>query len=85
MEVLTENVFLATIQNIRNSILEIDQAADPTEIMENLLSFQIDAEGYLCLTMEYIGPPRYDENGNNLSGCIDHEHYFFTERLCSKP
>ena len=85
MEVLTENVFLAAIQNIRNSILEIDQAADPTEIMENLLSFQIDAEGYLCLTMEYIGPPRYDENGNNLSGCIDHEHYFFTERLCSKP
>ena len=85
MEVLTENVFLAAIQNIRNRILEIDQAADPTEIMENLLSFQIDAEGYLCLTMEYIGPPRYDENGNNLSGCIDHEHYFFTERLCSKP
>lgn len=84
-EALTEEVFLSAIQNIRNGILEVNQAADPTESMENLLSFQTDNEGSLCLTLEYIGPPRYDENGNNLSGCIDHEHYFFTERLCSKP
>lgn len=45
----------------------------------------IDSEGYLCLCREvirYIDPP-VSEDGYVMSGCgIDHEHLFFSERIC---
>lgn len=44
-----------------------------------------EEQGYLCLHFEEImdiDPPRVDEYGNT-SGCnIDHEHIFFSEKIC---
>lgn len=46
---------------------------------------EIDSEGYLCLSTEiilHLDPP-VDENGNAMSGCgVDHDHQFFSERIC---
>ncbi len=47
----------------------------------------LDSEGYLCVQSEIIvdiNPPKLDEYGNEMSGCgYDHEHLFFTERVCN--
>ena len=57
------------------------------------LYLTVDSEGWLCLCKEEIVSifvtPETDESGNVLedaptSGCgIDHEHVFYTERICS--
>lgn len=42
---------------------------------------QIDQEGYLCLAVEFIvsiDPSEQDE----MVGCGDHDHVFYTERIC---
>lgn len=48
---------------------------------------QVDQEGYLCLAVEYIvdiDPPKLDEDGNEIGGCgYDHDHVFYTERICN--
>ena len=82
---VTEEDFLSTIQSIRDGITSVDPSVNADEVMEPLLYFNMDKEGYLCLTVEYIGPPILDENGNSLSGCVDHEHYFFGGRLSTIP
>ena len=82
---LTQEVFLTAAQHIRDGIALADPSVDPDEIMNQLLYFHIDKEGYFCLALEHIGPPILDENGNSLSGCGDHEHYFFSERLYITP
>ena len=44
----------------------------------------IDQEGYLCLQMEVIH--EYEPTTPGTSGCgIDHDHLFFTARICPKP
>lgn len=48
----------------------------------------METDGYICLCSEIIvkiDPPRYetDEEGNSYGGCgIDHDHLFFTEKIC---
>lgn len=42
---------------------------------------QINQEGFLCLAAEFIVPVDPSEQ-DEMAGCIDHKHVFYTERIC---
>ena len=45
----------------------------------------VDDEGYLCLDTEIIVYLDIPENSEDAGCGIDHDHLFFSERLCAKP
>lgn len=64
------------------------KVSESKEDGDNYYYLTIDDEGYLCMQAEIyvyleIGT---DAEGGDRTGCgIDHDHIYFTERLCAKP
>ena len=46
---------------------------------------EIDEEGFLCLNTEIIVHFDVSEDPDSAGCGIDHDHLFFSERLCAKP
>ncbi|MBQ3215944.1 MAG: hypothetical protein IJB11_07490 [Oscillospiraceae bacterium] len=85
MEKYAEYLPLATPQAIRQADEKLSAQAPSGSYY-----FSVNDEGYLCLNAEVIvhfePDPPADENELVMSGCgIDHEHLFFSERICPKP
>ena len=78
-----DDAFISALNAAKNAIVR--QTAEYNET-NNFYFMEID--GYLCLCSEIIvdiDPPKYetDEDGNSYGGCgIDHDHLFFTEKIC---
>lgn len=69
----TENAIQSAIQKIEENAKEHGQNAH--------YSFEIDYEGYLCLSAELIVPK--DPEDVTEGGCGDHDHLFYNERVCA--
>lgn len=66
------------IQNAKNNLIEKIKAKTD---QSGVIYLEIDENDYLCFKSEVIVPRAPDDP--DKSGCGDHDHLFFTERICA--